>query len=79
MTLRSLGEGIKIAATKQMKLPRWIAEFLITFSMFLSADSLHQLRAAGQPIFGTIIDSFGIAAIFSALIYFTGTRSNPIR
>jgi len=48
-----------------------LQDFLWAFLVILSYAALKQLHVLGQGVLETVVDSFGIAAIFSFLVYVT--------
>jgi hypothetical protein len=48
-----------------------LQDFFWAFLVILSYAALRQLHALGQGVLETVVDSVGIAAIFSFLMYVT--------
>ena len=52
---------------KQFRIPAWFRDFVLVFLLFVSLTSLRKLHAAGQPIWGTVVEGAGAAALFCLL------------
>ena len=58
-----------------IKSPAWregISNFTLMLSVNLLYESIHRLRALGQPVYGFIGDSIAIAALFALGMHLLG-------